>query len=72
MYYQDDVAYEEREYDGGKFASVELTGKPFDEALNGAVLKILKYVGGSNDQGEKLYRPTLSLTHVTELYIYSA
>lgn len=56
--YQDDVAYEEREYDGGKFATVELTGKPFDEALHEAALKLLKYVGGSNDQGEKLYGPS--------------
>nr|XP_056703373.1 heme-binding protein 1 [Euleptes europaea] len=48
---KDDVAYEEREYDGGKFAAVELTGKPFDEALREAVLKLLKYVGGSNEQG---------------------
>lgn len=34
------------------FASVELSGKPFDEALREAVLKLLKYVGGSNNQGE--------------------
>ncbi|XP_044311602.1 heme-binding protein 1 [Varanus komodoensis] len=48
---KDEVAYEERTYEGGKFATVELTGKPFDEALREAVLKLLKYVGGSNDQG---------------------
>ncbi|XP_054844978.1 heme-binding protein 1 isoform X2 [Eublepharis macularius] len=48
---ENDVVYEEREYDGGKFATVELTGKPFDEALREAVLKLLKYVGGSNEQG---------------------
>lgn len=48
---KDDVAYEERTYEGGQFATVELTGKPFDEALREAVLKLLKYVGGSNDQG---------------------
>ncbi|XP_063164704.1 heme-binding protein 1 [Candoia aspera] len=48
---KDEVAYEERTYEGGKFATVELTGKPFDEALREAVLKLLKYVGGSNNQG---------------------
>uniref|UniRef100_A0A8D0BYZ5 Heme-binding protein 1 n=1 Tax=Salvator merianae TaxID=96440 RepID=A0A8D0BYZ5_SALMN len=48
---KDNVAYEERVYEGGKFATVELTGKPFDEALNEAALKLLKYVGGSNNQG---------------------
>ncbi|XP_013907721.1 PREDICTED: heme-binding protein 1 [Thamnophis sirtalis] len=48
---KDDVAYEERTYEGGMFASVELSGKPFDEALREAVLKLLKYVGGSNNQG---------------------
>ncbi|XP_026553399.1 heme-binding protein 1 [Pseudonaja textilis] len=48
---KDDVAYEERTYEGGMFASVELSGKPFDEALHEAVLKLLKYVGGSNNQG---------------------
>ncbi|KAH0616809.1 hypothetical protein JD844_028209 [Phrynosoma platyrhinos] len=52
---EDEVAYEERTYEGGKFATVELTGKPFDEAVNEAVLKLLKYVGGSNNQGEELY-----------------
>ncbi|XP_062838943.1 heme-binding protein 1 [Anolis carolinensis] len=48
---KDEVSYEERTYEGGKFATVELTEKPFDEARNEAVLKLLKYVGGSNDQG---------------------
>ncbi|XP_058046259.1 heme-binding protein 1 isoform X3 [Ahaetulla prasina] len=48
---KDDVAYEERTYEGGMFAIVELSEKPFDEALHEAVLKLLKYVGGSNNQG---------------------
>ena len=30
---------------------VEVTGKPFDEASKEAALKLLKYVGGSNDKG---------------------
>ncbi|KFV75782.1 Heme-binding protein 1, partial [Struthio camelus australis] len=46
-----EVAYEERACEGGKFAAVEVTGKPFDEASKEAVLKLLKYVGGSNDKG---------------------
>ena len=33
---------------------VEVTGKPFDEASKEAALKLLKYVGGSNDKGEML------------------
>uniref|UniRef100_A0A8D0GD71 Heme-binding protein 1 n=1 Tax=Sphenodon punctatus TaxID=8508 RepID=A0A8D0GD71_SPHPU len=48
---KEEVTYEERVYEGGKFATIEVTGKPFDEAQKEAVLKILKYVGGSNDQG---------------------
>uniref|UniRef100_A0A6J0TBS8 Heme-binding protein 1 n=1 Tax=Pogona vitticeps TaxID=103695 RepID=A0A6J0TBS8_9SAUR len=48
---KEEVGYEERVYEGGKFATVEVTGKPYDEAVKEAVLKLLKYVGGSNDQG---------------------
>ncbi|XP_078496873.1 heme-binding protein 1 [Lissotriton helveticus] len=48
---RDGVAFEERVYDGGQYATVEVTGKPFDEASNEAVLQLLKYVGGSNDKG---------------------
>ncbi|XP_062442639.1 heme-binding protein 1 [Rhea pennata] len=46
-----EVAYEERACEGGTFATVEVTGKPFDEASKEAVLKLLKYVGGTNDKG---------------------
>nr|XP_013803543.1 PREDICTED: heme-binding protein 1 [Apteryx mantelli mantelli] len=46
-----EVAYEERACEGGMFAAVEVTGKPFDEASKEAVLKLLKYVGGTNDKG---------------------
>ncbi|XP_061495354.1 heme-binding protein 1 [Rhineura floridana] len=48
---KNEVAYEERVYEGGKFATVELTGMPFEEALWEAVLQLLRYVGGSNGQG---------------------
>ncbi|NXH41060.1 HEBP1 protein, partial [Dicaeum eximium] len=48
---KDQVTYEERAYEGGRFAAVELVGKPFDEASKEGVLKLLKYVGGSNDKG---------------------
>ncbi|XP_029446326.1 heme-binding protein 1 isoform X3 [Rhinatrema bivittatum] len=47
----DDVLYEERVYDAGKYAAVEVTGKPFDEASREAVLQLLKYVGGTNQKG---------------------
>ncbi|XP_006002011.1 heme-binding protein 1 [Latimeria chalumnae] len=46
-----DVSYEERKYEGGKFAVVEVTDKPFDEASGEAALKLLKYVGGENESG---------------------
>ena len=47
-----DVFYEERACEGGKFATVEVTDKPVDEALREAMPKVMKYVGGSNDKGE--------------------
>ena len=49
---QGDVSYEERACEGGKFATVEVTDKPVDEALREAMPKVMKYVGGSNDKGE--------------------
>ncbi|XP_068096329.1 heme-binding protein 1 [Hyperolius riggenbachi] len=48
---KDGLNIEERSYEGGKFASVELAGKEFDEATKECVLKLLKYVGGSNVKG---------------------
>ncbi|XP_030815994.1 heme-binding protein 1 isoform X1 [Camarhynchus parvulus] len=48
---KDQVSYEERTYEGGKFAAVELVGKSFDEASKEGAVKLLKYVGGSNDKG---------------------
>lgn len=54
---QDQVSYEERTYEGGKFAAVELVGKPFDEASKEGAVKLLKYVGGSNDKGEDVACP---------------
>ncbi|KAM4021386.1 heme-binding protein 1 isoform 1-T1 [Anomaloglossus baeobatrachus] len=48
---KDGMTFEERTYDGGKFASVEVSEKPFDEATKECVLKLLKYVGGSNEKG---------------------
>lgn len=46
-----DISYEERACEGGKFATVEMTDKPVDEALREAMPKVMKYVGGSNDKG---------------------
>uniref|UniRef100_A0A4W3JRI8 Heme-binding protein 1 n=1 Tax=Callorhinchus milii TaxID=7868 RepID=A0A4W3JRI8_CALMI len=46
-----DFSYEVRKYEPAKYASVTVTGKPFDEASGEGVLKLLKYVGGSNEQG---------------------
>ncbi|XP_066175987.1 heme-binding protein 1 isoform X3 [Sylvia atricapilla] len=48
---KDQVSYEERTCEGGRFAAVELVGKPFDEASKEGAVKLLKYVGGSNDRG---------------------
>ncbi|XP_075040194.1 heme-binding protein 1 [Mixophyes fleayi] len=48
---KDGISFEERAYEGGKFVSVEVSGKPFDEATKECVLKLLKYVGGSNQKG---------------------
>ncbi|KFV54228.1 Heme-binding protein 1, partial [Gavia stellata] len=52
---QEQLSYEERTCEGGRFAAVgvagEVAGKPFDEASKEGVLKLLKYVGGTNDKG---------------------
>ncbi|XP_052576700.1 heme-binding protein 1 isoform X2 [Peromyscus californicus insignis] len=48
---KEEVSYEERACEGGKFATVEVTDKPVDEALREAMPKIMKYVGGTNDKG---------------------
>lgn len=49
--YKEEVNYEERTCEGGKFATVEVTDKPVDEALREAMPKVVKYVGGTNDKG---------------------
>lgn len=36
---------------------MELVGKPFDEASKEGAVKLLKYVGGSNDKGERCCLP---------------
>ncbi|KGL88129.1 Heme-binding protein 1 [Charadrius vociferus] len=48
---KEQLSYEERACEGGRFAVVEVEGKPFDEASKEGVLKLLKYVGGTNDKG---------------------
>ncbi|XP_043929780.1 heme-binding protein 1 [Protopterus annectens] len=48
---KDELNYEERSYEGGKFATTEVTGKQFDDALKEAMPKMMKYMGGMNDKG---------------------
>ncbi|XP_077727133.1 heme-binding protein 1 isoform X3 [Canis aureus] len=48
---QEEVSYEERTCEGGRFATVEVTDKPVDEGLREAMPKVMKYVGGTNDKG---------------------
>uniref|UniRef100_A0A452T4D3 Heme-binding protein 1 n=1 Tax=Ursus maritimus TaxID=29073 RepID=A0A452T4D3_URSMA len=48
---EEDVSFEERTCEGGRFATVEVTDKPVDEALREAMPKVMKYVGGTNDKG---------------------
>ncbi|XP_045637363.1 heme-binding protein 1 isoform X2 [Ursus americanus] len=48
---KEDVSFEERTCEGGRFATVEVTDKPVDEALREAMPKVMKYVGGTNDKG---------------------
>ncbi|KFP18402.1 Heme-binding protein 1, partial [Egretta garzetta] len=59
---QDQLSYEERAYEGGQFAVVEVSGKPFDEASKEGVLKLLKYVGGTNDKGAGMGMTAPSIT----------
>ncbi|GCB85083.1 hypothetical protein scyTo_0025795, partial [Scyliorhinus torazame] len=47
----EELTFEEREYEAGNCASVTLSGKPFDESSGEGALKLLKYVGGANEQG---------------------
>uniref|UniRef100_UPI00398EB0F0 heme-binding protein 1-like n=1 Tax=Pristiophorus japonicus TaxID=55135 RepID=UPI00398EB0F0 len=46
-----ELTYEERKYEPGKYASISVSGKPFDEGSGEGAVKLLKYVGGSNEQG---------------------
>ncbi|XP_065532276.1 heme-binding protein 1 isoform X2 [Lathamus discolor] len=39
---KEQLSYEERACEGGRFAAVEVVGKPFDEASKEGVLKLLK------------------------------
>ncbi|KFQ27185.1 Heme-binding protein 1 [Mesitornis unicolor] len=47
---KEQLSYEERTCEGGWFAAVEVVGKPFDEASKEGAVKLLKYVGGTNDK----------------------
>ncbi|XP_078388070.1 heme-binding protein 1-like [Cetorhinus maximus] len=49
-----DLTYEERKYEPGNYASVTISGKPFNEGSGEGALKLLKYVGGTNEQGVQL------------------
>ncbi|XP_041033471.1 heme-binding protein 1-like isoform X2 [Carcharodon carcharias] len=49
-----DLTYEERKYEAGNYACVSISGKPFDEGSGEGALKLLKYVGGTNEQGLQL------------------
>ncbi|XP_051898899.1 heme-binding protein 1-like [Pristis pectinata] len=49
-----ELSYEERKYEPGKYASVTISGKPFDEGSGEGVVKLLKYLGGSNEEGVQL------------------
>jgi len=57
---QDGVSYEVRRYDAGKYAAISSEGRSFDQVTGELVRKLLMYIGGSNDQGE---RHTLTETH---------
>ncbi|XP_037669375.1 heme-binding protein 1-like [Choloepus didactylus] len=46
-----EVSYEERACGGRKFATLEVTDKPVDEALQEAVPKVKNYMGGTNNKG---------------------
>ncbi|XP_078286730.1 heme-binding protein 1-like [Rhinoraja longicauda] len=48
---QGGVSYEERRYESGNYASVTISGKPFDVGSGEGALKLLKYLGGSNEEG---------------------
>ncbi|XP_078093500.1 heme-binding protein 1-like [Mustelus asterias] len=49
-----ELTFEERKYEAGNYASVTISGKPFDQGSSEGALKLLKYVGGSNEQGLQL------------------
>ncbi|XP_069763795.1 heme-binding protein 1-like [Narcine bancroftii] len=51
---QGELSYEEREYEPGQYATVTVSGKPFDEGSGEGVVKLLKYLGGSNEEGLQL------------------
>lgn len=49
-----ELSYEERRYEPGNYASVTISGKPFDEGSGEGAVKLLKYLGGSNEEGLQL------------------
>uniref|UniRef100_A0A8C5P040 Heme-binding protein 1 n=1 Tax=Jaculus jaculus TaxID=51337 RepID=A0A8C5P040_JACJA len=64
----EDITYEERACEGGRFATVEVTDKAVDEALREAMPKIMKYAGGTNDQQFGGYaKETDYITHANQL-----
>ena len=48
---KEEVSYEDATCEGRRFATVELTDKPVDEALWETLPKAMKYVGGPQDKG---------------------
>ncbi|XP_072890068.1 heme-binding protein 1-like [Hemitrygon akajei] len=49
-----ELDYEERRYEPGNYATVTISGKPFDESSGEGAVRLLKYVGGSNEGGLQL------------------
>lgn len=49
-----ELDYEERRYEAGNYAIVTISGKPFNEGSGEGVVKLLKYLGGSNEGGLQL------------------
>ncbi|CAD7680965.1 unnamed protein product [Nyctereutes procyonoides] len=51
---KEEVSSEERFYEGGRFATGDMTDKPVSEDLWEAMPKVMKYVGGTNDKGIRM------------------
>uniref|UniRef100_A0A1A8GXA0 Heme-binding protein 1 n=1 Tax=Nothobranchius korthausae TaxID=1143690 RepID=A0A1A8GXA0_9TELE len=51
---KDGVSFEVRRYDPAKYATISSEGRTYEQVIGELVRKLLKYIGGSNEQEEAM------------------